>query len=173
MDRKWILGGIGLIAIAVIGRLIPHASNITPLYAVALFACAVFPKRWAIVVPVVAMIASDLMIGMHATVMFTWTGMLAFAAFGYGIRESRTTTKIVGSALAGSIVFFIWTNFGHWLTMGMYPMNGAGLAACYTAALPFFRNSTLGNLAFSGALFAAYEWYRVRKAAKVAQAVTA
>lgn len=166
MNRKWILAGLGLIAVAVVGRLVPHAANVTPLYAVALFACAVFPRRWALAVPVLAMIASDLLIGMHATVLFTWSGMLVFAALGFGLRGKRTTGRIVGSALAGSLAFFVWTNLGHWLTMGMYPMNGAGLMACYVAALPFFRNSLLGDLAFSGALFAAYEWYRVRRAAK-------
>jgi len=167
MNRKWILAGLGLIAVAVVGRLVPHAANVTPLYAVALFACAVFPRRWALAVPVLAMIASDIVIGMHATVLFTWSGMLVFALLGFGLRGKRTTGRIVGSALAGSLAFFVWTNFGHWLTMGMYPMNGAGLMACYVAALPFFRNSLLGDLAFSGALFAAYEWYRVRRAAKI------
>lgn len=170
MNHRWILGGLGLIALAVLGRLIPHAANLTPLYAVALFACAVFPKRWAIAVPVAAMAISDLVIGMHATVLFTWSGMLVFAALGYGLREGRTAWRIVGSALAGSVLFFLWTNFGHWLTMGMYPMNGAGLLACYAAGLPFFRNSALGNVAFVSAMFAAYEWYRVRRAARLTQA---
>jgi hypothetical protein len=168
MKRNWILGGLGLVVLAVAGRLLPHAANVTPLYAVALFACAVFPRVWAVAIPLVAMIASDLLIGMHGGVWYTWTGMFAFAALGYGMRGRMATGRVMASSLAGSVVFYLWTNFGVWLGSSMYPQNAAGLLASYAAALPFFRNSLLGDLAFSGALFAAYEWYRIRRAARAA-----
>ena len=164
MKRNWILAGLGLVTLAVIGRLIPHAANLTPLYAVTLFACAVFPKRWAVAIPVVAMVASDLVIGFHSNIAFTWSGMFVFALLGFAMRERKTTGRIVIGALAGSAIFFVWTNLGVWLVSGIYPQTSAGLAQCYMAALPFFRNSLLGNMAFSGALFAAYEFVRIRKA---------
>lgn len=167
MNTKWLIGGLGLVAVVLVGRLMPHAANLTPLYAVALFACAVFPRRWALLVPVTAMIASDLVLGLHNTVAFTWSGMLVFAALGYGLHGRHNTARIIGSALAGSAAFFVWTNFGVWLAGGLYPQTSAGLAQCYMAALPFFRNSLLGNLAFGGALFAAYDLYRLRRAARV------
>ena len=170
MNRNWLLAGVGLVALAVVGRLVPHAANITPLYAVALFACAVFPRRWAVAVPVAAMVLSDLTIGLHPGIWYTWSGMLVFALLGFGLRGRASAGRIVVSSLAGSLAFFLWTNFGVWLASGMYPLNSAGLLACYTLALPFFRNSVLGNLAFAGALFAAYEWYRVRRQARAVAA---
>ena len=164
MNVRWVLAGLGLVALAVAGRVMPHAANLTPLYAVALFACATFPKRWAIVVPLSAMMVSDLIIGLHATVAFTWSAMLVFALLGFAMRQRATTGRIVGSALVGSASFFIWTNLGVWMVSGMYPHTSAGLAQCYVAALPFFRNSLLANLAFTGALFAVYEYIRLRNA---------
>jgi len=170
MKRNWIFAGLGLVTLAVIGRIMPHAANLTPLYAVALFACAVFPKRWAIAIPVVAMVASDLIIGLHASIAFTWSGMFVFALLGFAMRERKTTGRIIISAVAGSAIFFVWTNLGVWFVSGIYPQTSAGLAQCYMAALPFFRNSLLGNLAFSGAIFAAYEFLRVRRAHRLAVA---
>jgi hypothetical protein len=166
MKRNWLLLGVGLVVLAALGRLVPHAANVTPLYAVALFACAVLPRRWAIAVPVTAMIVTDLFIGLHETILFTWSGMLVFAWLGFGLRGRTATLPVIASSLAGSVGFFLWTNFGVWLTMPLYPLTGAGLAQCYIAALPFFRNAVLGNIAFAGALFAAYQWYLVRRASR-------
>lgn len=168
MNRNWLLAGLGLALLAVVFRLVPHAANFTPLYAVALLACAVFPRRMGFWVPLVAMVVSDLVVGMHDTVLFTWSGMLIFMALGYALSVSRTATRIGLCSLAGSTAFFVWTNFGVWLVSGMYPQSAVGLAQCYTLALPFFRNSILSDLAFSGALFAAYEWVQLRRGARVA-----
>ena len=172
MKRNWLLVGLGLILFAALGRFLPHAANVTPLYAVALFACAVLPRRWAIAVPIAAMVVSDLFIGLHETILFTWSGTPVFALLGFGLRGRTTTLPVIAASLAGSVAFFLWTNFGVWLTMPLYPLTGAGLAQCYVAALPFFRNSLLGNVAFAGALFAAYQWYLVRQANRKTATVT-
>jgi hypothetical protein len=51
--------------------------------------------------------------------------------------------------------FFIITNFGIWLSTNYYPKTGAGLAACYTASIPFFHQTLLSDL-FFGITFGAY-----------------
>jgi hypothetical protein len=38
----------------------------------------------------------------------------------------------------------------------MYPLTGAGLAACFAAALPFFQNSLAGDLFYSALLFGGF-----------------
>ncbi len=53
--------------------------------------------------------------------------------------------------LLSSTLFFLVTNFGVWL-IG-YPHTLAGLISCYTLAIPFFGNTILGDMAFTGALF--------------------
>lgn len=173
MNRNWVVAGIGLVMFAVVGRLVPHAANLTPLYAVALFSCATFPRRIGVWVPVTAMVASDLMLGLHDTVMFTWSGMLLFAALGYVLDPGRSSLRMALCALAGSTLFFVWTNFGVWLVSGLYPHTAFGLAQSYILALPFFRNALLGDLAFSGALFAAYELVRLRQSSHVVAAAAA
>lgn len=172
MNKNGLFAGMALIALVIIVRLMPHASNITPLYAVALFAAALFPRRWAVAVPMAAMVVSDLVIGLHSTIAFTWSGMLVFAWLGFGLADRSTAMRVAGSAILGSTVFFVWTNFGVWLVTPLYADTAAGLAQCFTAALPFFRNSLLGNIAFSGALFAAYKWYQIRAANRESIPVT-
>ena len=61
---------------------------------------------------------------------------------------------LIGAAtLAGSCVFFVVTNFAFWAESGYYPPTTEGLLECYTAALPFFRNSVLGDLDYACILF--------------------
>jgi hypothetical protein len=59
-----------------------------------------------------------------------------------------------------SILFFIVTNFGVWLTGGgwFYPKTWQGLMECYTLAIPFFRNTVAGDLVYTGALFGLFEY---------------
>ncbi len=55
------------------------------------------------------------------------------------------------------MLFFLITNFGVWLHTGLYAKTWGGLVQSYTLALPFFRNTLLGDLGFVGLLFGAYE----------------
>ncbi len=38
-------------------------------------------------------------------------------------------------------------------------MTPGGLAACYAAGIPFYGNSLISGVLFSGILFGAYEYY--------------
>jgi hypothetical protein len=60
------------------------------------------------------------------------------------------------AAVAGSVSFFIITNFGMWLFSGFYPLTPAGLAACYVAAIPFFQNTLAGDLFYATLLFGGF-----------------
>jgi len=42
----------------------------------------------------------------------------------------------------------------------VYPMTFDGLVACYTLAIPFFRNSLLGDVFFAGVLYGVFEYAR-------------
>lgn len=53
----------------------------------------------------------------------------------YGYRNA------ILAALIGGTIFFITTNFAVWLISDMYPHTWQGLTNCYTAALPFYRNT--------------------------------
>ena len=51
-----------LIVLGVFSRLIPHPSNFVAIGAIALFAGAKLPKRWAFIVPLSIYVLSDLII---------------------------------------------------------------------------------------------------------------
>jgi hypothetical protein len=73
------------------------------------------------------------------------------------LRNSTSPARIAAVALAGSVQFFFITNFYSWLGAGsMYGHNMSGLLTCYAAALPFFARTVLGDLFYTGVLFAAY-----------------
>ena len=143
-----------MIALAAISRLVPHPWNVTPIAAMALFGGAHFAdRRLAFLIPAAAMMATDLFLGWHGTLPFVYAGFAAIVLIGRAIRGRLTTVSVGGGALAGTLLFFLITNFGHWLIAPEYPKTLAGLAACYTAAIPFFRNMLAGDLFYTAALF--------------------
>jgi hypothetical protein len=145
-----------LISIGIIFRFIPHAPNFTPVAAIALFGAMNLPnRRLSLIMPLALMIVSDLFLGMHDMVAFTWGATVLVSLIGISLKKSNKTTAALGGSLAASLVFFVVTNFGVW-AMGWYPQTGAGLAQCYIAAVPFFRNFLAGTLIYSVALFGAY-----------------
>jgi hypothetical protein len=69
------------------------------------------------------------------------------------LKENSGALRVGGAALAASVSFFLVSNFAVWVVWAMYPKTLAGLAACYLAALPFFRHSLAGDLFFTVAFF--------------------
>lgn len=154
-----------LIAFGVLSRLVPHPVNFVPMGALALYAGARLPRAWAFAVPLVAMIGSDLVIdyviwpgfarGLLDPVRLTIYGtLLATVAIGMLPRkDAHPATRATLSILA-SCLFFATTNFAEWLggTIG-YPRTGAGLVACFAAAVPFFQNTLAADLLGTSFLF--------------------
>ena len=142
---------------AALSRLIPHPWNLTPVAAIALFGGAHFSKRsTAILVPLSGMLLSDLILGFHSTLPIVYLAFFITVLLGYSIRENKRPLSIAAAAVAGSFIFFGATNAGQWLLTNMYPKTGAGLAQCFIAAIPFFRNTLVGDLFFTGLLFGGF-----------------
>lgn len=153
---------VAMILAAAASRLLPHPPNFAPIGAMALFGGACFAdKRLAFVVPLTAMALSDLALALTLYGRAVFGGQMAFvyASFalivciGLWIRGRRAPLTIAGGALAGAVLFFVVTNFGVWATGSWYPKTAAGLVACYAAALPFFRNTLLGDAFHAAVLF--------------------
>jgi hypothetical protein len=159
MSRSNLLLGFGLIVLAVISRFLPHPPNFAPITAIALFGGVYFSdKRIGMFLPLVIMFLSDLILGLHNTLFFVYGSFMIMSGIGFWLKNNYSAKNVLFTALSGSILFFIITNFGVWLTSGgFYPMNIEGLFACYVAAIPFFQNSLLGDLVFTGAIFGSYE----------------
>lgn len=147
---------LALIVFAVAMRIMPHPANVAPVAAIALFGGAVLPRAWALALPLTAMIVSDLLIGLHSTVLFTW-GSFAMIAFGahYGLRRI-TPLRVMGASLSASLLFYLVSNFGVWLEGRMYALTWEGFVQCYVNALPFLRATITGDILFSAAIFGIY-----------------
>jgi hypothetical protein len=147
---------LSLILAGILLRFVPHAPNFTPVAAIALFSGAYLNKRSALIVPLILMIASDAVIGMHNVVIFTWGAFLAITLIGLGMRKKTSAAKVISFSLVSSLLFFAISNFGVWL-MGWYPRTFNGLVQCYTMALPFLRDFTASTLIYSAVFFGSYE----------------
>jgi len=144
-----------LIVVAVFSRFIGIIPNFSPIASIALFGAAYFTnKRDAFIVPILAMFISDLFLGLHPTM---WAVYLSFALtvlIGFNLRKRQSVARIIASSLLSSILFFIITNFAHFLFY--FPHTMQGLTQCYIDAIPFFRNTVLGDLVYCGVLFGSY-----------------
>ena len=143
---------VALLTFGIASRLVPHPWNVTPMIAIALFGGAVLPRGWALGLPVAIAAASDVWLGWHTTLPFTWASFALVAWLGQWLRRPAALRVAAGS-VAASTVFFLVSNLGVWLVGGLYPATMEGLAACFVAAVPFFRQMLIGDLICTLALF--------------------
>lgn len=156
-----------LVLIAAFSRLMPHIPNVTPIAAMALFGGAYFAnKKMAFIVPLVAMLLSDIALRFTAGYeLFTSMRVVLYASFaaitliGLQLRGRFNGPKTLIASLLASGFFFITTNFAVWaLGQGLvFPLTAQGLLVCYEVAIPFFRNTLLGDLMFVAVLFGGFE----------------
>ncbi|MBI4597676.1 MAG: hypothetical protein HY737_04650 [Candidatus Omnitrophica bacterium] len=147
---------LGFILLGIIARLVPHPWNATPITTLALFSGTYLSRRWSLVIPLAAVIISDMWLGWHNTIPFTWGAFALTGALAWWVRPSPTIARIATGTLAGSCLFFLITNFGVWLQGELYPMSAAGLWQCYVAGIPFFRAMAIGDALYSAAFFGGY-----------------
>jgi hypothetical protein len=151
--------GSTLILVAALSRLLPHPDNFTPIAAMALAGGVYFEKRFALIIPLAALVISDFFIGFHNTVLFVYGSFILIGIMGLWLKSHKKFFPVVGTALLSSILFFVITNFGVWVTGGgwFYPRTWQGLVDCYIMAVPFFRNTLVGDMVFTGILFGLFE----------------
>ncbi len=153
--------------------------NFAPVAALALFAGYVFPSRIvAILAPVSVMLITDSVLGGYQpALMLTVYSLLALPVLMRGwLRHSfqfRGSTAALATSMAGlltctlaaSLLFFAVTNLVTWWVTPWYSRTWAGLWQCYVNAVPFFRYTLAGDVAFSTVLFGCYAIVRslVRK----------
>ena len=134
-----------LIVLAVLSRFLPHPPNFSPIGALALFAGAfVVERKWALVIPLVALLVSDIFLGLHEMMLFVYLSYALIAGLGIGLKNAGTF-KLAGRAVFSSAIFFVVSNFGVWLMSGMYAKTWSGLVQCYVAAIPFIHYTLSAN----------------------------
>ncbi|MDG1296813.1 MAG: hypothetical protein P8P48_06710 [Saprospiraceae bacterium] len=160
-----------IILVAAFSRMIPHQYNFSPLAAIGLFGAAHFEKKWlAVLIPLLATWLSDVFINnmIYAQYFdgftlfyggFGWqyASYILIALFGVAIYTKKVNIlNVIGGALGASLIFFLLSNFGVFISNPIYSKDITGLLACYTAALPFAQGTLMGNVVYSSVLFGAY-----------------
>jgi hypothetical protein len=100
-------------------RLVPHPPNFSPIDAMALFSGAYLGRRWvAFAAPLAALFLSDLVLGFYHGMATVYATVALIVAIGWSLSSRRSPLRIAGAAVAGSVTFFLITNFGMWLFSG-------------------------------------------------------
>jgi len=152
---------LGLILVGAVARFLPYPPNFSPIGAMALFAGATLGSRLrAALVPLTAMLLSDLWLGMHSLMPIVYGCFLFNVWLGSRMQSRLQPLRVAGMSIAGAVFFFVVTNGACWFMS--YPTTWSGFVSCYTLALPFFQNTLMGDLFFSAVLFGSFAFAQWR-----------
>ncbi len=149
----------GILIVLGSSRFIPHPPNFTSLIALSFYVPAIFGNRY---IPIVlfCFIITDMIIGFHNTIFFTWLSVLIIGYLSkYFLKNVKL--RLIG-VFFGSLIFFILTNFGVFL-MGGYGYSIEGLFTCYYLAIPFYTNTIVSTLIFSILIESIYSVFNLNK----------
>jgi len=170
------LAGLACIATGAPARL-PIAYNFTPVGALCLFLGARLRSWWGLAIPLLLMLGTDYLVWCampertfwHSETPFVYGSFLLMFLVGrFVVRSSDNPIRILGTAVAGGVPFFLITNFGAWYNVAVahtvVPVPGLddyspdifGLLQCYWMGLPFHRWMLCADALFSTVLFGAY-----------------
>jgi len=149
---------IGLVVLAALARVMQHW-NFAPVGALSLFAGARMRGWKAYLIPLALMALTDPLLGGYsAATPLVYASLLVNVWIGSRLRQTENPLWIGGAALAGSLQFFLITNFAWLAASNMYPHTLAGVMSCYAAGVPFFWRTMASDLFYSGVLFGLHAW---------------
>jgi hypothetical protein len=146
-------------ALAVHLRFLPLPYSFAPVAAALLYFGARMPRKqmW---IPVAALAASGVYLSrstygypVTADLLVTWAWYAGIVLLGGLLAKNASALRVGAASLTASVSFFLLSNFAVWAVWNMYPKTASGLAMCYVAGLPFFRNAVASDLFFSAAFF--------------------
>lgn len=148
-----------LILLAALTRLIPvlfpGAFNFTAVGALAIFAGAQLKdKRFAFIIPIVAMLISDMLIGFHSSMLIVYIAFAVMVSCGMFIRHRVTPLNVAIASIFGAIAFYLITNFA--FLYPWYSHDMSGIIASYIAGIPFLRNMLIADLIYGILLFGTF-----------------
>ena len=145
---------LGIFLVLAASRFVPHPPNFTSLLALGFYIPLFFGRKFIFAV-LLSFVVTDLIIGFHSSIFFTWSSIVLIGLISKFFTKNMIIS-IVG-ALSGAIIFFIITNFGVW-TSGVYGYTVEGLLASYIMAIPFFSYSFISTIIYSVIIEAIYHY---------------
>jgi hypothetical protein len=153
-----------LILVGLFSRLLPHPHNAVAVGAIALYAGARLPRRWAVVIPLAIFVVSDVFLSVYTWKAFQFypvSQLTSYATFtlvavlGGLVPKHPGAAVRLGMSVAASTLFFVASNFAVWLDGSAYNYGRdlSGLLNCYVLAVPFYWNTLAADLVGTVALF--------------------
>ena len=126
-------------------RFIPHPPNFTSLIALSFYVPCILGLKYIPII-ILSFAFTDLIIGFHSTIFFTWGSTLLIGLTSIYFGKS-IFTRLFG-VTGGALIFFIISNFGVW-TLGSYGYTLQGFINCYVLAIPFFGQTLVATILYS------------------------
>lgn len=162
-NKQQVLAVVMCIIVGVLGRVMPHLPNITPMTSLSLFAGSKLRRIVALLTLLVTFVVSDALLAwiygypvFSAWTIFVYSGFVIITLCGKALPQRFGRASLPLWIGVASLFFWLWTNCGVWLTSGIYTKNLAGLLSCYAVALPFLRNALIGDLIWGGVIFGVF-----------------
>lgn len=168
-----------LILVAVLSRLLPHPGwfSFTAVGGALLYFGA--RRSWReMLAPLAALMATDFVLTtavyhypfVWTAYLPTWMWIVAAMVLGRILLHEKTSLARFGSAVVlGPTSFFLISNFAVWVGGTMYPKTMGGLAACYMAGIPFYRNDVISTTLVAGLAFGVPVLVRRMQVARTAE----
>ncbi len=151
---------LGIFIALAASRFIPHPPNFTSLLALSFYVPAFFGRKY-IPALILSFAITDIFLGFHNTLIFTW-GSVFVIGFISNLFKISLIKRIIGVVI-GVLLFYLITNFGVWISGDMYEKNLNGLLLSYNLAIPFLLNSLVSTLIFSMVIEGLLKIYGTKK----------
>ena len=150
---------IGLIVLGALIRVTQHL-NFAPVGAMSLFAGARMRGWKAYLLPLALMAITDPLLGGYSVATpLVYASFLINVWIGTPPAQFREpAVRSASAALAGSVQFFLITNFAWLAGSNMYPHTLAGMMRLLRRRAPFFWRTLASDLFYSGVLFGLHAW---------------
>lgn len=149
---------IGLMLLGALIRVTQHL-NFAPVGALSLFGGARLRGWQAYLLPLGLMALTDPLLGGYSfATPFVYASFLVSVWIGTRLRQTENPLAIGGAALAGSLQFFLITNFAAFIGFNTYPHTLSGLVSCYVAGIPFYGRTLASDLFYAAVFFGLHAW---------------
>ena len=177
-SARWVIAALIFLAIVGVGIAsrfwLIDMPNFKPIAALILLGGFFFRKAWVPIAALILIMAiSDMQLGFYPwqLALSVYASLALACGLGFWVKRSlasnqsdrlmaRVGSRQVGRFLVASLVmstvFFLLTNGAVWAMGSWYPRTGDGLMACYSAGIPFYRATLMGDLFFTGVTLVGY-----------------
>lgn len=134
-----------IVALLFVSRFIPHPPNFTNLIALSYYLPLIFGRKYISLI-IFSLILTDLIIGIHSKIFFTWGSIVLIGLLAPVFK--KTIFIRLGGCLFAVLIFYSISNFGAWIS-GLYTLDLNGFVECYILALPFLGNSIVSTIIYA------------------------